>query len=99
MDEADAPIVFTHDDISPPNILVSQGPKPRVMAVIDWCQSGWYPAYWEYCKARNVGLQKPFFDKAEAEEWYFKYLPMIIDPVDEEKVYHPFFYFVLSRGI
>ena len=47
----------------------------------------------------SVGLQKPFFDETEAEEWYFKYLPMIIDPVDEEKVYHPFLYFVLSRGI
>lgn len=41
-------IVLTHADFSPRNILV-QGDK--VVAIIDWEMSGFYPAYWEYVKA------------------------------------------------
>ena len=33
--------------VSPP----SDGPV-RIRAIIDWHQSGWYPANWEYYKAR-----------------------------------------------
>lgn len=40
-------IVFTHKDFAPRNILV-QGPK--VVAILDWELSGYYPDYWEYCK-------------------------------------------------
>jgi hypothetical protein len=29
------------------------------------------------------------------EEWRDKYLPMILDPVDEETYYYPWLYFVL----
>ncbi|KAJ5888301.1 phosphotransferase enzyme family protein [Penicillium taxi] len=47
-------IMLTHDDIAPPNIILSSGPNPKVAAVIDWAQAGWYPAYWEYCKARRI---------------------------------------------
>ncbi|TQB69519.1 hypothetical protein MPDQ_001730, partial [Monascus purpureus] len=36
----EAPIVFTHDDLVPPNILLSSGPNPRVAAIIDWGQAG-----------------------------------------------------------
>ncbi|KAI1196828.1 kinase-like protein [Nemania serpens] len=41
-------IVFTHNDFAPRNILV-QGPK--VVAILDWELAGYYPNYWEYCKA------------------------------------------------
>ncbi|KAJ9312228.1 hypothetical protein DTO271D3_7529 [Paecilomyces variotii] len=95
----ETPIVFTHGDISPPNILLSRGPNPKVAAIIDWGQAGWYPSYWEYCKARQVGINPKYFDDVMQEEWYTKYLPMILDPVDEERIYHPFVYFVLSKGI
>lgn len=50
----DDAIRFVHGDLNPKNILVSpEGTEPpRVMAIVDWHQSGWYPAYWEYCKAK-----------------------------------------------
>ncbi|GAW24519.1 hypothetical protein ANO14919_141060 [Xylariales sp. No.14919] len=41
-------IVFTHNDFAPRNILV-QGSK--VVAVVGWELAGYYPDYWEYCKA------------------------------------------------
>lgn len=45
---ADHQIVFTHGDFAPRNILV-QGDK--IVAVIDWEDSGWLPEYWELLKA------------------------------------------------
>lgn len=93
----EVPVVFTHDDLVPPNIILSPGPNPRVAAIIDWGQAGWYPAYWEYCKARRV---RPIdFDEELYEEWITKYLPTILDPVDDETTYHPWLWFVLSKGI
>lgn len=88
-------IVFTHNDFIAPNILLSAGPNPKVAAVIDWGQSGWYPAYWEYCKAIEVGVMLKYFNSALQDEWRAKYLPMILDPV-EDKTRHPFLYFILS---
>ncbi|KAJ8127717.1 hypothetical protein O1611_g5919 [Lasiodiplodia mahajangana] len=41
-------IVLTHNDFAPRNILV-QGSK--VVALLDWELAGYYPDYWEYCKA------------------------------------------------
>ncbi|RYO76718.1 hypothetical protein DL763_010230 [Monosporascus cannonballus] len=75
------------------------GPNPKVAAVIDWGQAGWYPAYWEYCKARRVTLDPEYLDSVSQEDWHERYLPMIIDPVDEKLFYHPWLYFVLSKGI
>ncbi|KAF4974128.1 hypothetical protein FZEAL_8938 [Fusarium zealandicum] len=93
------PITFTHNDLVPPNIILSRGPNPRVRAIIDWGQAGWYPAYWEYCKARWVRLAPESFSDAVQEEWHTRYLPSILDPVDDEARYHPWLYFVLSKGI
>ncbi|POR33125.1 Uncharacterized protein TPAR_06647 [Tolypocladium paradoxum] len=95
----DVPIVFTHDDLLAPNILLTPGPNPKVAAIIDWGQAGWYPAYWEYCKVRRVRMHPSCFSFAAQEEWQTKYLPMILDPVDEETCYHPWLYFTLSRGM
>ncbi|PNH40487.1 hypothetical protein VD0004_g6525 [Verticillium dahliae] len=81
------PVVFSHSDLIPPNALLSRGPSPKVAAVIDWAQSGWYPSYWEYCKARQVGLDPEWFSKALQEESREKYLPFFIDPVDDETYY------------
>ncbi|KAH7354216.1 kinase-like domain-containing protein [Plectosphaerella cucumerina] len=92
-------VVFTHDDLVPPNILLSPGPKPKVAAVIDWAQAGWYPGCWEFCKARRVRLKPVSFSDAIQAEWQEKYLPMILDSVDETSCYHPWLYFVLSKGI
>jgi aminoglycoside phosphotransferase len=41
-------LVFTHGDLVPHNIMVQDG---HVTGIIDWGESGWYPAYWEYVKA------------------------------------------------
>ncbi|KAI1932686.1 hypothetical protein LOZ66_006812 [Ophidiomyces ophidiicola] len=95
----DPPIVFTHDDLVPPNILLSRGPNPRVAAIIDWAQAGWYPAYWEYCKARRVRMDPEYLNDAAQEEWRTIYLPVILDPVPDETYYYPWLYFVLSKGI
>ncbi|KAG7150347.1 hypothetical protein HYQ46_000714 [Verticillium longisporum] len=95
----EVPIVFSHCDLVPPNVLLSRGPNPKVAAVIDWAQSGWYPSYWEYCKARRVDLNPKSFSRALLEEWREKYMPLFIDPVDDETYYHPWLWFVLSKGI
>ncbi|KAF2873990.1 phosphotransferase family protein [Massariosphaeria phaeospora] len=46
------PIVFTHGDLRPANIIVTATTPAKVVAILDWEQAGWYPDYWEYCKAR-----------------------------------------------
>ncbi|KAF1967952.1 hypothetical protein BU23DRAFT_369198, partial [Bimuria novae-zelandiae CBS 107.79] len=52
-------IHFTHGDIHRGSIMGSSGvDAPRILALIDWGQSGWYPEYWEHCKARHVGELK-----------------------------------------
>ncbi|KAJ5219930.1 hypothetical protein N7468_009134 [Penicillium chermesinum] len=94
----EVPVVFAHNDLLPPNILLTRGSNPSVVAVIDWAQSGWYPAYWEYCKLRRCTTN--YFDDDDVqEEWESKHLPLIVDPVDEETFYHPFVWFYLSKGI
>ncbi|KAL4810737.1 kinase-like domain-containing protein [Aspergillus unguis] len=40
--------VFTHGDLNPSNVLLHNG---RVVGIIDWEFSGWYPHYWEYTSA------------------------------------------------
>ncbi|WPB04332.1 uncharacterized protein RHO25_008978 [Cercospora beticola] len=45
------PVVFTHGDLNPANILVHQG---RISGIIDWEFAGWYPHYWEYTSARYL---------------------------------------------
>lgn len=37
--------VYTHGDLNPSNILVR---KSKVVGIIDWEFSGWYPPYWEF---------------------------------------------------
>lgn len=37
--------VFTHGDLNPWNILVRDD---KIVGIIDWEMSGWYPHYWEY---------------------------------------------------
>lgn len=97
--EGEIPVVFTHNDLLPPNTLLTRGPNPRVAAVIDWAQAGWYPAYWEYCKVRRIRTNPDYFSDEVQEEWNTKYLPRILDPVDEETFYHPFVWFYLSMGV
>ena len=41
-------IVFTHGDLKPHNILVSEG---RITGFLDWESAGWYPDYWDFTTA------------------------------------------------
>jgi len=41
-------IVLTHNDLAPRNILVCEA---KVVAIVDWELSGFFPEYWEYIKA------------------------------------------------
>lgn len=40
--------IFTHCDLNPFNILVS---GDKIVGIIDWESSGWYPPYWEFTTA------------------------------------------------
>ena len=73
---ADYPIVFTHSDITPRNILVRDG---QIVAIVDGEMAGWYPEYWEYVWAlhgmdhidwENLGCLVPsLFDKRHDLEY------------------------------
>ncbi|KAF4993412.1 hypothetical protein FGRMN_6499 [Fusarium graminum] len=71
----DASVVFTHSDLHPSNIMVSEDNPCRVVALIDWHQSGWYPDYWEFSKAE--------FTAEPRSEWVTKYLPMFLQEPSE----------------
>lgn len=48
------PLVFTHQDISPRNLILDDGGK---LWIIDWDFAGWYPSYFEYaCIANDIGV-------------------------------------------
>ncbi|KAK3360735.1 hypothetical protein B0T25DRAFT_447457 [Lasiosphaeria hispida] len=68
------PIVFTHGCLHPRNVVVSRGPNPRVVSIIGWDQAGWYPAYWELCKAR---WESP--TRGTTGGWEEQYLHGILD--------------------
>lgn len=71
----DIPIVFTHADLHRSNIMVSQDANgiPRITAIIDWHQSGWYPASWEFYKTR-LTCKLPGNDQWELE-FILEFLP------------------------
>ncbi|KAI1496975.1 kinase-like domain-containing protein [Biscogniauxia marginata] len=50
--------VLTHGDLSSLNVLV-RGDK--VVGIIDWDTSGWFPPYWEYTCAYNVNPYNEFW--------------------------------------
>jgi thiamine kinase-like enzyme len=41
----DATIVFSHADLHRDNIMISSTNPPKVIAILDWEQAGWYPEY------------------------------------------------------
>lgn len=64
-------IKFTHGDLHRSNFIVTQCPPYHITAVVDWEQSGWFPAYWE--------VRKAHFTVLDTEEWATIYLPMILN--------------------
>ena len=69
-----SPIIFTHADLHPRNIIMSIDIPCRVVAIIDWHQSSWYLNYWEYCKA--------VFTAEPNGEWETKYVPQFLEVAD-----------------
>ncbi|KKZ68403.1 hypothetical protein EMCG_00172 [[Emmonsia] crescens] len=67
----DGTIKFTHGDLHRENIMISSTSPPRVLAVIDWTHAGWYPDYWEYCKA--------MYTSDYAGEWRNIWIPKFLD--------------------
>lgn len=55
-------IVFTHGDLAPRNIMVR---GHRIVAILDWEESGWYPEHWELVKA----LWYPGLPDGKDPEW------------------------------
>ncbi|KAF7195136.1 hypothetical protein HII31_03604, partial [Pseudocercospora fuligena] len=44
-------IYLTHGDLTLGNIIVACAAGSwKIVGIVDWEQSGWYPEYWEYCK-------------------------------------------------
>lgn len=74
----DVEIVFTHADLDQSNILISKpGKHPvRIVALIDWHQSGWYPEPWELLEAQSV---------AYPESGWQNYIPL--KPARKEYTY------------
>ncbi|RLL97414.1 hypothetical protein CFD26_102572 [Aspergillus turcosus] len=65
----DCAIKFTHGDLHRSNIIISSSKPYRTLTIIDWEQSGWFPAYWEARKAQFTALW--------GEDWWTRYLPML----------------------
>lgn len=49
---------------------------PRILALIDWGQAGWYPDYWEYFKM--------CYTTDPEGVWRNIYIPKIIEPWEYE---------------
>lgn len=64
---------LTHGDIAPRNIRVKHG---RIVGIIDWEFSGWYPEYWEYTRMFFPGEWpglKRWYNAIEEEDDIGKY--------------------------
>ena len=70
----DSTITFTHADLHPSNIIVSTEDPCRIVSIIDWHQSGWYPDYWEYCKT--------VFTADLYGDWESEYVPRFLELPD-----------------
>ncbi|KAK6526977.1 hypothetical protein TWF281_010173 [Arthrobotrys megalospora] len=83
-------IVFSHGDLHPKNILISPAKLSKIVAIVDWHQSGWYPSYWERCKAEwgNLG------------DWANKYLPEALENSEHsDQLYNAFCMYTQLLGV
>ena len=64
--------VFTHGDIAPRNIMVDD--EGRILALLDWESSGWFPDYWEFaqmmkpCDEREYDW-KHWMERTKPDPW------------------------------
>ncbi|OGM48029.1 phosphotransferase enzyme family protein [Aspergillus bombycis] len=80
-------IKFTHADLHKRNIIVSSF-DPVQMVIVDWEQSGWYPDYWEYCKACRTCYK--------GDEWHTDFVGEFLEP--QEDLYHVFMDYCFVMG-
>ncbi|KAK0728894.1 hypothetical protein B0T26DRAFT_637032 [Lasiosphaeria miniovina] len=93
---ASAQAIFAHDDINVLNIIVAQeGADLKVVAVLDWAQSGWYPEYWESCKVFSTRVHSTLFFTRLMEDWML-WLPQVLTPPSDAQR-DKFSVFVSSR--
>ena len=64
-------ITLTHGDIHGSNIMVTATDPPRILGLLDWAHGGWYPDYWEYCKAAYVSHY--------SSEWRSRWISMFLE--------------------
>ncbi|SPQ24362.1 2ab2568c-04d2-425a-a7e4-b0fd733b6101 [Thermothielavioides terrestris] len=86
-----ARICLTHGDLHLGNILVARSPEDNrisLSGIVDWAQAGWYPEYWEYCKAMIVG---PYGDEWRDDGW----INIVLRPWEDE--YEAFDFYWHSR--
>ena len=81
-------IKFTHGDLHRGNIIISPTSPPRILGLVDWAQSGWYPDYWEYCKA--------CYTSRYGDEWRDQWIPKFLSPRTQE--YEVFAEYVMAMG-
>lgn len=84
----DSTISFTHGDLHWSNIIVTPGRPYHILAIVDWEQSAWLPAYWEARKAQ--------YTTDSCEEWSILYLPMILDQYTS--AWNPWDYYIMAMG-
>ncbi|KAB8261536.1 kinase-like domain-containing protein [Aspergillus pseudonomiae] len=80
-------IKFTHGDLNRRNIIVSST-NPVQIVVVDWQQAGWYPDYWEYCKA--------LFTCWYEDEWRKDFIDKFLQPRTD--VYFVFSEYTMAMG-
>lgn len=54
------PVVFTHGDLMPQNIMVQDG---HITGFVDWDYAGWLPDYWEYCEMLRIPFMEWWWPK------------------------------------
>ncbi|RAO72420.1 uncharacterized protein BHQ10_008432 [Talaromyces amestolkiae] len=83
----DGEVKLTHADLNRRNIILPST-NPLRIVVVDWQQSGWYPDYWEYCKATWTVSYK--------DEWREDYIYKYLQP--REDVYDVFCEYTAAMG-
>ncbi|KAH8829057.1 kinase-like protein [Flagelloscypha sp. PMI_526] len=70
----DHPVVFSHGDLHPGNILVQEqeNGEIEISGILDWEMAGYYPAYWDALKARNTR------DTKDSSDWW-EHLPPTLE--------------------
>lgn len=79
---------FTHGDIHRSNVIVASSRPYHILAIVDWEQSGWLPAYWEARKAH--------FTANRSDEWSIRHLPMILEQYTS--TWDPWDYYIMAMG-